>query len=294
MTLQLAFPVITALATVAHSFVHPGLLHTDADFTRISKFVTDKAEPWYTDWQLMLSNSHSQSSYTPTPQATVYRGSDGTHAENYQYLYNDAAAAYQLALRWRISQDSTYGDAAAKVLNAWASTLTDITGTSDAALAIGIYGYQLANAAEILRSYSGWSTSDQSTLASMFHDVFVTEGLYFLETHYGQDNNHFFANWDICNLASMMAIAVFNDNQTLYDYALNYATNGASTGALPGFQIATFTESGTGKRLVEGQEAGRDQGHATLDFTLYGVLAQQAYNQGDDLFATNNNEILAA
>ncbi|KAJ5833379.1 chondroitin AC/alginate lyase [Penicillium riverlandense] len=286
--------VIAILATVSRAFVHPGLLHTDADFERISALVVDQSEPWYTDWQLMLNNSHCQSTYTPNPQSIVYRGYDGTHAENYQALYNDAAAAYQLALRWRIGNDSAYGDAAANVLNAWASTLTDITGTSDAALAVGIYGYQLANAAEILRSYSGWSSSDQSALASMFDDVFVAESLYFLNTHYGQDDVHFFANWDICNLAAMMAIGVFNDNQTLYDYALNYALTGPSTGALPRFDIANFTESGTNKPLVEGQEAGRDQGHATLDFALYGVLAQQAYNQGDDIFAAYNNEILAA
>lgn len=92
----------------------------------------------------------------------------------------------------------------------------------------------------------------------------------------------------------MMAIGVFNDNQTLYDYALNYALTGPSTGALPHFDIANFTESGTNKRLVEGQESGRDQGHATLDFTLYGVLAQQAYNQGDNIFGAYDNEILAA
>lgn len=53
------------------------------------------------------------------------------------------------------------------------------------------------------------------------------------------------------------------------------------------------TEASSGKPLGQGQEAGRDQGHSLLDFAELGVLAQQAYNQGEDLFALNNNLILA-
>lgn len=285
--------IMMVFSTAVHAFVHPGLLHTAADFERIIRYVDSKVEPMYTNWIVLTNNSHSQSTYTPSPQSVIYRGDDGTHGQNYNLLYNDAAAAYQLALRWKIEGAAEYGDAAARVLNGWASTLTEITGTTDTALAVGLYGYQLANAAEILRDYSGWSSSEQESLVEMFNKVFVSEGLYFLETHYGAGDNHYFANWDICNLAAMMAIGVFTNNGTLFDYALNYALNGPSTGALPKFDIANFTETESGKRLVEGEEAGRDQGHATLDFVLYGVLAQQAYNQGHDLFATYENEILA-
>ena len=39
----------------------------------------------------------------------------------------------------------------------WLSTLKAIEGTSDRYLAAGIYGYQLSNAAEILRDYPKWS-----------------------------------------------------------------------------------------------------------------------------------------
>jgi hypothetical protein len=37
-----------------------------------------------------------------------------------------------------------------------------IEGDSNQSLASGLYGYQLANAAEIMRSYSGWSSTDYS------------------------------------------------------------------------------------------------------------------------------------
>lgn len=34
------------------------------------------------------------------------------------------------------------------------------------------------------------------------------------------------------------------------------------------------------------QESGRDRGHANLGVTLMGVIAKQAWNQGDDLGAS--------
>ena len=43
----------------------------------------------------------------------------------------------------------------------------------------------------------------------------------------------------------------------------------------------------------QGQEAGRDQGHNTLDISILTVIAQQAWNQGVDLYGFANNRILA-
>ena len=113
----------------------------------------DQAErPWVDGWRRLLSNRHAALTWKPNPQPIVYRGADVRHPENYSSLFNDAAAAYALALRWKISGDDAYADKAIAILDAWSSTLTAIKGTSDRYLAAGIYGYQLANAAEILRT----------------------------------------------------------------------------------------------------------------------------------------------
>ena len=45
---------------------------------------------------------------------------------NYTNLANDAAAAYQLALRWKLSDEAEYGDAAKTILNAWAKNCKGI------------------------------------------------------------------------------------------------------------------------------------------------------------------------
>ncbi|KAL6234654.1 hypothetical protein BDW75DRAFT_240872 [Aspergillus navahoensis] len=284
--------LILLAGKIAAAFVHPGALHTTEDFQRIIKHVADGNEPWNTTWTLLTSSSYAQSSYKPNPQTVVYRGYNGVNSENYQYLYGDAAAAYQLAIRWKITNDKSYADASVNILDSWAATITGIDGTSDKFLASGLYGYQLANAAELLRNYSGWPQTNKTATANMLKNVFATMNNLFLEDHNGQDYYHYYANWDLCNLASLIAIGIFTDNKTMFDNAVNYVKTGPFNGALPVFSIANFTEPGSGKVLMQGQEAGRDQGHATLDFALWGVVAQQAYNQGVDLFSTYKNEIL--
>ena len=46
--------------------------------------------------------------------------------------------------------------------------------------------------------------------------------------------------------------------------------------------------------LGQTQESGRDQGHNTLSIGLLGVIAEQAWNQGIDLYGYSNNRVLAA
>lgn len=199
----------------------------------------------------------------------------------------------QLAVRWKVGQDAAYAKASIKILNAWASTLVALGGNDNLFLAAGLYGYQLANAGEIMRAYSGWSLADQKAFGIMLNNVFAGWNADFINTNASNPDTHFFANWDICNMASLLAIGIFNDNQTAWDYVMNYFYEGGGYGDIFRFTIANFTESGGDKRLVQGQEAGRDQGHATLDFMLYGVFAQQAWNQGVDIFGAVDSDILA-
>ena len=103
------------LASSVSALVHPGMLHTDDDFTRMQSKVDASATPWIIGWDLLIANSHSQPTYTANPLPIVYRGSDGVHAENYGTLYNDVAAAYALALRWKIQDDDEFADAAVAI-----------------------------------------------------------------------------------------------------------------------------------------------------------------------------------
>lgn len=80
---------------------------------------------------------------------------------NYTKLMKDAAAAYQLALRWKLSETdgAQYADAAVAILNDWAKTCTGFIVNDKGEFIdpneflIFIQVHQIANAAEIMRSY---------------------------------------------------------------------------------------------------------------------------------------------
>lgn len=291
-TSQLSQSTVTALdaaqtTSSSGTFVHPGLLHTQADFDRISQKVAAKASPWIDSWNKLISNSHASLSWTPRPQAVVYRGSDGVHAQNYPLLYNDIAAAYACALRWKVTGNTAYADKAVQIMNAWSANLTAIGGDTNADLAAGIYGYEFANAGEIMRTYSGWAAADFAIFQKMMRDVFYPINHDFLNRHNNTEVTHYWANWDLCNMASIMAIGVLCDDQSLFDEAVTYFKSGAGNGAI--FHAVYYVHPGY---LGQWQESGRDQGHATLGIALAGAICEMAWNQGVDLYGYDNNRFL--
>ncbi len=92
---------------------------------------------------------------------------------------NDVAAAYQLALRWKITGDDAYAATAIKILNAWAAVCKKLSGDSNVALGAGIYGYQFALAAELLRDYSGWQAADFAAFKQWMVTVFYSVNMAF-------------------------------------------------------------------------------------------------------------------
>ncbi|KAH7055972.1 GPI anchored protein [Macrophomina phaseolina] len=283
------YPALLAGSALSASaaFVHPGMLHSAADFERITTNVNAAKEPWLTGWYKLTNNSHSKSTYAATPVKLLCRGATTSCTQNYSRAFNDAAAAYQLAIRWKVTGDEAYGTAAVKVLNAWSSTLKEISGSSDKYLASGLYGYQFANAAEILRDFDGFTDDDLAATSAMLTDVFYPMNHRFLVEHNDAAVDHYWANWDLCNMASMLSVGIFSDNQTMFDEAINYFYNGTGNGAIEKLFWKVY-DDGT----AQVQESGRDQGHTMLDIGLVGIFAQMAYNQGNNLFKYDDYRIL--
>jgi hypothetical protein len=271
----------------AQGFAHPGLLHTEADFDRMRTAVAKQRQPWLQDWQVLTANHHASLDWNPRAVPVVYRGVDRVHAQNYALLFNDAAAAYALALRWKISGDDAYAEKAVAILNAWSHTLTAIGGSSDRFLASGIYGYEVANAAEILRTYRHWKADDFHQFQSMMLTVFYPMNHDFLVHHNGAKIDHYWANWDLANMASMLAIGVLADRHDIYAEAIDDFKHGQGNGAIE-HAVWKLYPNGLGQV----QESGRDQGHTMLDIALLGAICQMAWNQGDDLFGYDNNRVL--
>ncbi len=311
----LVFLALTGLAqgVFGQAFVHPGLLHTASDFSRMTTEVNAGANPWIQGWEVLTNNSHAKSTYVPNPQTDIDRGGS---LNNYGIFYNDIAAAYQNALEWKISGNTANANCASTIVLDWANKCTEVTGDSDRFLAYGIYGYEYCQSVEILRGYSGFSTANLQTCQRFMTNVFLPGNMNFLTNHNTACISNYWANWDLCNIASMAAIGVLCDNRTVYHFALDYFTNvnflpasddqgpppnGGTTGSGEGEidHSVPFLYSGnwndtTRTELGQGEEEGRDQGHSGLDVSLWGVVCQQFYNQGDDMYEWENDKILDA
>ena len=282
--------VMVAFQLPVQAFDHPSALHTQADFDRMKAKVQAGAHPWIDSYNILINNSSAQSNYLPHAQANLQRGNGGgacLAADNYQYAYWDTAAAYQLALRWKITGDINYANAVTNILNQWSTVCTNLCGDPNIQL-LEIYGYQFACVGEIMRSYPGWAPADVTKFQVWMVNLWYPMDHGFLNAHMGTCSTYIWANWDLCTMSSMMAIGILCDDTNIYNEALNYFKTGVGNGNIEQAVYNLFPGY-----LGQGQEEGRDQGHAGLNVSLLGVFCQMAYNQGDDLFAYQNNRVLS-
>jgi len=284
--------ILIAVIPAAHAqaFTHPGGLNSTADFSRMRTEVQAGAHPWIDSWNLLVNNYHAQTNYLPGAVPILQRG-NGAGAclanDTYPNAMNDAAAVYQLALRWEITGDNNFANTATNILNQWSSVCTNLCGDPNVSL-LPLYGYQFACGAEILRTYSGWQAADFARFQGWMTNLWYPLCNGFLTGHQGTCNTYIWANWDLCNMDCLEAIGVLCDNRNIYDQALDYYESGAGNGAAN--QVDYYLHPGY---LGQCEEAGRDQGHCTLDPLLLGVFCEIAWNQGDDMYGYNTNELLA-
>jgi hypothetical protein len=273
---------------------HPGGLNVTEDFDRIKTAIaTGKGEIW-DGWNKLIANSHADPTKN-APQAVekLIRGGksrEEPEADNYSKAFNDVAAAYQLALRWKISGDVASANRSIQILNAWASTCKQLSGDPNVFLAAGFYGYQFALAGELMRDYSGWAPEDFKAFQNWMLTVFYPKNHSFLTTHNGACIDHYWANWDLGNIASVMAIGILTDNRTLYNEAVNYFQRGGGNGNIRKAIYYVHKDQG----LAQLQESGRDQGHATLVMAMLGTICEMAWHQGDDFYGFGDNLVLKA
>ncbi|KOU66468.1 Tat pathway signal sequence domain protein [Streptomyces sp. MMG1533] len=272
----------TPAVAAGTAFAHPGLLHTRADLDRMAAKVKAGAAPYTAGFAKLTANRHAQSGWTANPQAIVYRGSGSP--QNYATLYNDVHAAYQNALRGHVSGDSAYLDTAVGILNAWSAKLTSLQGSADRFLAAGLYGYQIANAAELVRDHGDF---ELDRFQEMLSGVFAPLSDDFLVKHNGAVVTNYWPNWDLAAMACVLATGIFCDDKAQVARAVDYFKNGDGLGAVKN-AIPVVRDDGLGEWL----ETGRDQGHALLGVGLMGTFCEMAWNQGIDLYGYDDSRFL--
>lgn len=299
-------------------FIHPGLLHTEADIERVRGQLSANNPAVVAGFNQLKSNSYSSSSFTPYPVETIIRG--GGTGENYINAARSAHAAYMNALMWRLQGTKANANCAVKILNAWAATCKGIGGDSNYALAAGLYGYEFANAAELMRDYEGWEAEDFRAFQQWMLDVWYPSVIGFMRGrngtwensgHWWQAPGHYWSNWGLCCDLALMSIGILCDDVFIYNQGLSfykydqcnswkdidpttlgtddYVWSWGLTEYL-GNLVPVESDCPDGMtspfgKLSQMQESGRDQGHATMALGLAVDICQTAFNQGDDLWA---------
>lgn len=275
----------------AQPFVHPGILHTRPEIDWARSKVSAGAQPWKGSWDRLTANSFAQLAYAQNPQQEVCAGGNGCPGgETFMPMARDCAAAYQLALRYRLSGDTRFADKAIAILDAWSAAFVSFTGDSNAGLRSGLYGYQFAASAELLRDYPGWPAERFTRFKTMLLTRFYPVSSDFLRRHNNTCFDHYWANWDLANMATVLAIGVLADDRAKFNEAVTYFKSGSGTGQVDRLVRQLYPGNPV---LGQGQEMGRDQGHALLCISLVGAFCKIAYDQGEDLFAYKESKVLA-
>ncbi|MGP4043212.1 alginate lyase family protein [Streptomyces sp. 2A115] len=166
----------------------------------------------------------------------------------------------------------------------WSAKLTSLAGSADRFLAAGLYGYQIANAAELVRDHDDF---ELERFQKMLLEVFYPLSEDFLANHNGAVVTNYWTNWDLCNMACVLAIGIFCDDKTMVDRVVEYFKHGVGLGSIRN-AIPVVHDDG----LAEWLEAGRDQGHALLGVGLMGTFCEMAWNQGIDLYGYDDSRFL--
>ena len=266
------------------AFVHPGLLHNTTDLTRIKDQVARQVSRPYKSYQLLIASSRSSYNYVKsgpykyltrdasltieTPTGSVSGGTAKNGVES------DFMAAYYNALMWNITGNEAHALKSIEILDAYSAYTAGIIG-ADAELN-GLYGFILANAAELMRyTYPGWAPDKVQQCQNMLQNVFYPTLQNFKPCAHG--------NWDIICMKALMAIAVFNNDHAMFNKVINYFYYGEGNGSIKNYVL---TDAG------QLQESNRDQPHTMLAIGSLAELAEMALKQSIDLYSANNNAIM--
>ena len=278
--------------TETYEYAHPALLHSAVEIETAKGRLT--TEPYASAYTAL----EAASAGTAAGSVEFLKRMDKQNWEaiypdynNFSRAATDAKLAYELALRYQLKGASAAATSAVNILNDWATNCKGILRISGKNYVnnipdpneylILIQAYQFANAAELLKGYSGWTADAQSKFNTWMKETFADFAVIFLENHHGNANPlHYWLNWDLAALNALVSVGVLTNDKALVDYALNYVDNGTGTGNKNNAIVAVHQDADSDEALAQCQESGRDQGHSTLDVTLMGALCQMTQNSG--------------
>ena len=291
--------VLLAPATL-HAFSHPGILNTKKSLAAVKAKVAAGEQPWKEAFDRMRALPEASLSYVPRPHAEVNCGSGSRPDYGCSDEKRDSQAAYLHALLWVMTDDARHAEKSAEILKAWC--ILQSHGLSNANLQAGWTGGPFLRAAEILKHTWQWPAEDQKQFTAMIRRAFVPR---VGEAQRPSTNG----NWEAVMIEAAMSIAIFTDDQKLFDSAVKRYKRrlpayiyGVEDGPVPLTVDPTFydTREKIDKHwygqtiLFDGlcQETGRDLTHTQWGMGGLINCAEIAWIQGIDLYGDRNNRLL--
>lgn len=240
---------------------HPGGYQTQEAMALTRSKVAANAEPWASSWApIKNSGPGVTSKANVTPVIT-----------NPYDIQNQGHVIYVLAVKWVASGDIAYAKTAEAMIDTWVNTVTDMSATTT--LRTGLGANQMANAAEILaygfNGSAGWPAANVAKAKAWFKRVIWPK------IGSGPIRS---SNWGTADMCGCMSVAIFCDDQTMFDYTINAYKHGF-TDTTDGLAGVTQYIDATG----ENAESGRDQGHSQGGIAHLMEVAMMAWNQGINL-----------
>jgi|GEM_PF-167210 len=303
-------------------FIHPGCLHTQADFDRINAQLEAGDHPTLTNaWNSFNDNwllTYTGSWIGNISGDQIIRNSGG----NFAHSERDFGMCYIKALYWSIKHNSSntaekekaelLASQAVALLNKYAKKINGIGGDSNYALVGAFQGWQVANAGELLRDYSGWSAEDQARYKQWIYDVWYASSQDFLKRQNGTCPSHYQSNWNTGSVTSLQAIGIYLDDPFIYNEAMYYLKQSDQNCSIADDKIGTglgylvykwdtdsvnaqLAAKGIDARyqsplgfLYQNQESTRDQPHCMGALGCQLQTLEQAWNQGDNAYGWND------
>lgn len=216
-----AFSVDNVQSTTAF---RNGVFITPARLTAIRKAVADRRSPNYSAYSRLVSDCDSARYEAPTPPSTLsvpnfYENPDG-HARAKEAIKNDSNNAYALALCYRITGKAAYGEASARIIKAWGSTLKYIDTSQNAALVFSYHFPSMIFAADLLRDSPVFSGDASSSFSSFLKSVALRGSTMDANSRVGcgyRSGETITNNWSDWGVLLEMSIAVYTRNTTHYN-----------------------------------------------------------------------------
>jgi hypothetical protein len=144
------------------------MLQSAGDLRRMRDGVKSRMQPLFGGFEKMRDDPHSQLTYQPREASAEIGRNPNIRFGDFD---SDSNAAYQCALMGHVTENDTYFELCAHILDDWAATLQRITG-ADAILCAGLGGFKMTNAAELLRwSSAQWPEERAKRFGRMLRDV---------------------------------------------------------------------------------------------------------------------------